>query len=90
MLGFLKSNQIDFKHLKYSDHHHFSTSEINEIEKEFKNLNSEKKLILTTEKDYTRLKNSIKELNYLEIETQFLERKNDFDSMIKSHIKQNR
>ena len=42
---------------------------------------------MTTEKDYTRLYNRLDELNYLEIETQFLEdQKEGFDNLITSHI----
>jgi tetraacyldisaccharide 4'-kinase len=41
------------EHLEYSDHHHFST---NELETIVKNANKSNASILTTEKDYQRLK----------------------------------
>jgi len=43
------------KHLKYKDHHNFSDDDIKKIVAEYKKL-GEYKMILTTEKDYVRLK----------------------------------
>lgn len=43
------------KHLKFRDHHNFSESDIKNIIAEYKKM-GEYKLILTTEKDYVRLK----------------------------------
>ncbi|WP_300670152.1 tetraacyldisaccharide 4'-kinase [Soonwooa sp.] len=43
------------KHLKYKDHHNFSDDDIKKIVAEYKKL-GEYKIILTTEKDYVRLK----------------------------------
>ncbi|MDD7914587.1 tetraacyldisaccharide 4'-kinase [Polaribacter ponticola] len=87
LTDFLKSKRIKFKHLKFSDHHNFSQKEINEIDDKFKIMKSDKKLILTTEKDYTRLENFIKDLSYIQIETNFLSDKNEFDNIINSHLK---
>ena len=42
------------KHLKFRDHHSFSQEDIKKIADEYKKM-GENKLILTTEKDYTRL-----------------------------------
>ena len=86
LLKFLSFQNIQYRHVKYGDHHHFSSKDVADIQQTFTNLASDKKLILTTEKDYTRLKNRLEELFYLEIETQFLENKNIFDTIIKSQI----
>ncbi|SDR77774.1 lipid-A-disaccharide kinase [Polaribacter sp. KT25b] len=90
LLEFLRTKNINFMHLKYGDHHEFSSKEIVEIKQKFNRINSDKKLILTTEKDYTRISNKIKALSFLEIETTFIENKNKFDALIKAHIQQNR
>jgi len=91
LLGFLKDKQIDFKHLKFGDHHNFSSTEIENIQQEFDVISSTKKIILTTEKDYVRLEKSIQNLFYIPIETSFLEnQKDDFDELIRNHIQQNR
>ena len=90
LVTFLKGKGINFQHLKFADHHHFSSTEIKEISKKFNELKSAKKLILTTEKDYTRLADKIKDISFIEIETTFLNNKNKyFDSIINSHIKIN-
>lgn len=48
LVQFLKQKELLFEHLNYSDHHDFSEQEIKELET--------KSLILTTEKDFMRLK----------------------------------
>lgn len=91
LLNFLNDKKINFKHLKFVDHHHFSSTEIENIQQEFNAITSTKKIILTTEKDYVRLEKSIKNIFYIPIETSFLEnQKEDFDELITSHIQQNR
>ncbi|MCL7753009.1 tetraacyldisaccharide 4'-kinase [Polaribacter sp. Z022] len=87
LLSFLKEKGVNFKHLKYSDHHHFTENEIEDIKGEFSKLKSSKKLILTTEKDYVRLENSIEELSFLGIQTSFIEKQEEFNSIIINHIK---
>ena len=89
LLSFLQENKVNFKHCQFSDHHHFTDTEIEKIKREFACLSSSKKMILTTEKDYVRLKNSIKELSYLGIQTSFLSRQEEFNLILKSHVKQN-
>ena len=87
LLKHLKSLHVRFEHQEYADHHHFSKKEIEQIEQKFSKMNIENRLLLTTEKDYTRLYNRLNELNYLAIETQFIgNQKEDFDNLITSHI----
>lgn len=87
LLRFLKDQQISFRHLKYPDHHQFSKKEITRINHDFDAIKSNKKLILTTEKDYTRLSGELKELCYLEIGIRFFDDKEVvFNKMIMSHI----
>jgi tetraacyldisaccharide 4'-kinase len=64
LLIFLNSRRYNFEHLNFKDHHSFTESEL-------KMLNT-KPLILTTEKDYMRLKDNIakERLFYLPIEMQ--------------------
>ena len=87
LLSFLNEKNVNFKHLKFPDHHNFTDKEIETIKKEYADLKSSKKLILTTEKDYVRLKASIEELSFLGIQTSFLAEQETFNSIIKSHIK---
>ena len=48
LVGFLKENGLSFNHLSFNDHHHFSDDDIRLLET--------KELIVTTEKDFVRLK----------------------------------
>ncbi|SHN01929.1 tetraacyldisaccharide 4'-kinase [Polaribacter sp. KT 15] len=87
-LEFLSNLNVNFKHLEFADHHHFSEKEINDIKNNFDSLPSNK-LLLTTEKDYVRLHDKLSDLCYLPIETLFLnDSKNKFDTLINSHLKE--
>ena len=56
---YLKTNSISFEHRKFSDHHRYTKTEIEALINEFNafNLNHDS-IILTTEKDYMRIKDS--------------------------------
>jgi tetraacyldisaccharide 4'-kinase len=89
LTDYLNSLKVRFQHLKYADHHHFSENDIKNIEKRFDAIPSPK-IILTTEKDYVRLEDSIKNLCYLPIETSFLNNENEvFNALISNHLKGN-
>ena len=89
LLNYLKSLNVKFQHLKYADHHYFSDKEIEGIKNKFDNMQSSK-IILTTEKDYVRLVNKIKNVSYLPIETSFLNNDNEvFNRLIYTHLKEN-
>ena len=62
LLNFLNENEISFEHLSYKDHHNFSSEEIEIIKS--------KPNILTTEKDFMRLKNEIT-CNYIAVKHVF-------------------
>lgn len=64
LLKYLK-NFLTLEHLQYSDHHHFSLQEVEIIRN--------KKIVITTEKDFMRLKKyALKNLYYLTIQTEFV------------------
>jgi tetraacyldisaccharide 4'-kinase len=86
LLNFLSDNKVTFLHLKYSDHHDFTSKNIDEIESAFNSISSKEKLILTTEKDFTRLENKLENVSFLAIETCFL---NDGHSEFNENIFQN-
>ncbi len=69
--------------LTFPDHHHFTQSDIDAIQKQATN-----KLIITTEKDYVRLKNHIPEtqLFYLPIQTSFVGKADQFESAIFKYL----
>lgn len=67
LLEFLDSKKINYSHNRFRDHHNFTLSEIAALER--------CPFILTTEKDYMRLKSRIKHnsIFYLPIKVRFLE-----------------
>ena len=68
--------------LVYPDHHHFSEKDIEEIKNKANN-----KLIITTEKDYVRLKNqNLKSLFYLPIKSSFISKGDNFNQTILNYV----
>ncbi|WP_040278374.1 tetraacyldisaccharide 4'-kinase [Psychroserpens damuponensis] len=80
-INYLKSQSIDFEHLSFKDHHDFSSSEME--------LLKQKNIILTTEKDYVRLKDGFKtqsqQLWYVPISFK-IDHHEAFDAKIVSHL----
>ncbi len=68
--------------LQYSDHHHYSENDIKNIKEKATN-----KLIITTEKDYVRLKHwQLNSLFYLPIKSSFLSEGDNFDKTILNYV----
>lgn len=72
--------------LTYPDHHHFSEKDISEIKSKAKG-----KIIITTEKDFVRLKGNLpkEQLFYLPIKSKFLQNQEIFDQTILSYVENN-
>jgi len=70
--------------LTFPDHHHFSETDLNEIQNKAQN-----KKIITTEKDYVRLKDSklVSQLYYLPIKSTFINHHQNFDATILEFVK---
>ena len=66
LIDFLKFNGNSFEHFKYPDHHNFSENDIKNF--------SKNELIITTEKDFTKLKRRCEHLYYLEVKHQFFDK----------------
>ncbi|MDA9084325.1 tetraacyldisaccharide 4'-kinase [Flavobacteriaceae bacterium] len=85
LVNFLKNKALKFKHLKYSDHYNFNKSSIDKISGLSLN-----KIILTTEKDFGRLKPRInnRDIYYIEVGLKFPEEINEynFDKNIEDYI----
>jgi tetraacyldisaccharide 4'-kinase len=69
--------------LTYPDHHDFTAKDILDIKSK-----AENKIIVTTEKDYVRLKDSLPEeqLFYLPIQSNFLSKRAQFDQTILNFV----
>lgn len=85
LVNFLKNKALKFKHLKYSDHYNFNKSSIDEITGLSLN-----KIILTTEKDFGRLRPKInnRDMYYIEVGLKFPKEINEynFDKNIEDYI----
>ena len=85
LVNFLKNKALKFKHLKYSDHYNFNKSSINKITGLSLN-----KIILTTEKDFGRLRPKInnRDIYYIEVGLKFPKEINEynFDKNIEDYI----
>jgi len=55
IIDYLGQYECTVEHLQFADHHHFSTNDIGDILGTYQALNTENKIILTTEKDAVRL-----------------------------------
>ncbi|REH54982.1 lipid-A-disaccharide kinase [Tenacibaculum gallaicum] len=87
LLNFLKEKEIGFKHLNFPDHHNFTQQDISNIKKAFKELSSQQKIILTTEKDYMRLEGKVDHLSYISIKSDFLNEEQVFNSLVLEEIR---
>lgn len=87
LTDFLKTKNIPFKHLSFKDHYNFKEKDLNDIRDEFQKINSEKKIILTTEKDYVRtFADSDLKIYYLPIKTEFLDHQKSFNTKILKYV----
>lgn len=83
-----------FKHLRkdndevliFPDHHHFSEKDISDIKDKAQN-----NIIITTEKDYVRLKGQLpkEQLFYLPIKSSFISNNENFDKIITNYVEKN-
>lgn len=64
LLSYLRNEGFNFEHLAYADHHVFTRKEIE--------LLGRKPFVLTTEKDYMRLRGKVVNLYYIRVSHQFL------------------
>ena len=82
LVDYLNTKNLKFNHIKYPDHHNYTSKDVNHI-----NSNAKDKIVLTTEKDYWRLSPLVKEfyLYFLPIKMSFFsnEEKNSFDNHLK-------
>ncbi len=90
LLSHLSKFSQKVKHLKFKDHHNFSEADIKNIIAEYKKL-GEYKLILTTEKDYVRLKtfDYLRDLVYYWPINVSIDKKEDFDKIILNYVRKN-
>ncbi len=98
MHSFIKKLGSQMETLSFPDHHAYNASDVNEIEKRFNQIKSNKKIIVTTEKDAMRFKDiaglsdEIKNaMYYLPVKIDFLEeQKKSFNKKILNYVGENK
>jgi len=93
LIKYLKEKGHSINHLKYSDHHNYTSNDIDNILVKYNVEKSTKKLILTTEKDATKLKQFLphfKDVNfyYIPIEVK-IEQSEKFKKQIRDYVEKN-
>lgn len=78
LVNYLKAHHLKFEHKAFPDHHNFTSRELEDLKS--------KEMILTTEKDYMRLKKDVPSdsLFYLPITTKIIGREKEFNSLVQS------
>ncbi len=98
LISFLQNYTNNIIHIKYADHYEFTENDFIEINNRFNKIKTPKRFILTTEKDYVRMKDSqgvelIKNypVYYLPIKNDFLtnEEKEMFNKQILAYVNKN-
>ncbi len=90
LVEFLQENDLDIEHMKFADHQFIGHEEQKRITSRFNSMNGEKKLILTTEKDFVRSFLAIRlPIYYLPIKMMILEREKKFNEIIQNYVRKN-
>lgn len=94
----LTKNNLEVNMLKFPDHYNYTLEDTKVIKKEFQEIKSKKKLIITTEKDAVKLQylkdfpRSLKEkMYYLPVKVKLLDGKQtEFEKLIIHYVKKNK
>ncbi len=86
------------EHLNYPDHYSYTKADVEKIDKAYNKLDSDKKIIIVTEKDAVKfINNKLQNKNleesgyYLPIDVRFLQdKKADFDRIIRTYVEENK
>ena len=91
MIDELRRN-CKLQHMCFADHHNYTQRDIARIADTFKNMQGQRKIILTTEKDATRLRGLTKDLPVYILPVKVAFHKDgdlDFDRVIESSVREN-
>jgi tetraacyldisaccharide 4'-kinase len=90
-LEHMRKEGVDFEHQKFADHHQLTVSELKGVESKLKQLSGNKRVVLTTEKDFVRnFESSNLPVYYLPIETRFLDNGDHFNQIIQNYVRKNK
>lgn len=97
MLTYLKEYALEVRHLPFSDHYQYEEKDLLDIEKFRDGFEDAPTLLVTTEKDFMRLKRAniwpiAKRMNIfvLPVEVTFKDKEEEFNSIITTYVRTNR
>ncbi|MDZ4663613.1 MAG: tetraacyldisaccharide 4'-kinase [Bacteroidota bacterium] len=97
MIMYLKEFANEVYHFPFDDHHEYIPKELEDIQRYYEQINKTYKIIITTEKDLMRLKNSniwpiAKNMNMfvLPVEVSFKDKEEEFNQIILKYARTNR
>ena len=95
MLTYVKEYAEEVFHVVFPDHYHFNQQDILSIKQQYEQLSSENKIIITTEKDATRLHTFVADLKglsifVLPIEIDFKNKTEEFNEQILKYVRTNK
>jgi tetraacyldisaccharide 4'-kinase len=93
----LKSYTKDIQHLNFADHSEYNKSKLDKIGKHFSDIDNDKKIIITTEKDAIKIretgitnKHLLDNMFYIPIEVRFLDKEDEFNQQIIDYVRKNK
>jgi tetraacyldisaccharide 4'-kinase len=96
MLTYLKEYALDVRHLPFSDHHQYVEKDLEDIERFKNSFNDPQTLLVTTEKDFMRLKEPsiwtfAERMNIfvLPVEVTFKDKEEEFNQLITTYVRTN-
>jgi tetraacyldisaccharide 4'-kinase len=90
LMEFLSYHRVSFQHMKFADHQNLGNKELQTISLRYDTIDGDKKIILTTEKDYVRnFLNVDLPVYYLPIRTEFVENGEGFNNLINDYVRKN-
>lgn len=95
MFTYVKEYAEEVVHKAFEDHHHFTKEDIEQLKQAFNLIENENKIIITTEKDATRLNYLVEELKELAIfalpiKIDFKKQTEEFNEQITKYVKANK
>jgi len=99
LIGHIESSTNHIEHIRFPDHHAFKEQDINKIYEKYQSVESQDKIIITTEKDAMRIQDckyadKLKKLSlfYIPIEVKFLDESKQkfFNKIVKNYVKTNK
>ncbi len=96
-VNYLNEYAAEVRHLPFSDHHEYVLKDLEDIERYYQSLEGGNKILVTTEKDFMRLKNhsvwdiaKLMNIFVLPVEVTFKDKEEEFNNLILKYVRANK